>query len=133
MDGNNLINEGLNLMLIGMGFVFTFLTLLVLVTAMMSRLITFYEKRVGLLPAEGIPAPTAVFDERAGGKGQGAIWRKDRKQNGGAIRGLPEWTGDWQGLRGHPYRAHQEGDASDLSGRWRTSASNRGNSFSGAA
>lgn len=61
MDGNNLINEGLNLMLIGMGFVFTFLTLLVLVTAMMSRLITFYEKRVGLLPAEGIPAPTAVL------------------------------------------------------------------------
>lgn len=61
MDANNLVAEGFNLMLIGMGFVFVFLTLLVLVTGLMSRLITFYEKRVGMLPAEGIPAPTAVL------------------------------------------------------------------------
>ena len=61
MDANNLVAEGFNLMLIGMGFVFVFLTLLVVATALMSRLIIFYEKRVGMLPAEGIPAPTAVL------------------------------------------------------------------------
>lgn len=61
MNADNFVAEGLNLMLIGMGFVFVFLTLLVVVTALMSRLITFYEKRVGMLPAEGIPAPTAVL------------------------------------------------------------------------
>lgn len=61
MNADNLIAEGLNLMLIGMSFVFVFLTLLVLATALMSRVITFYEKRVGMLPAEGIPAPTAVL------------------------------------------------------------------------
>ncbi|AFJ01410.1 Oxaloacetate decarboxylase gamma chain [Methylophaga frappieri] len=61
MTENDLISEGLNLMLLGMGFVFVFLTLLVVATALMSRVITFYEKRVGLLPEEGIPAPTAVL------------------------------------------------------------------------
>jgi len=61
MDANNFVAEGLTLMLIGMGFVFVFLTLLVLATALMSKVITFYEKRVGLLPAEGIPTPTAVL------------------------------------------------------------------------
>jgi oxaloacetate decarboxylase gamma subunit len=60
MNANALIAEGFNLMLIGMGFVFVFLTVLVMVTALMSRVITFYEKRVGILPAEGIPQPTAV-------------------------------------------------------------------------
>ncbi len=61
MNADNFIAEGFNLMLIGMGFVFVFLTLLVLATALMSRVITFYEKRVGMLPAEGVPAPTAVL------------------------------------------------------------------------
>lgn len=61
MDANNFVAEGLTLMMIGMGFVFVFLTLLVVATALMSKVITFYEKRVGMLPAEGIPAPTAVL------------------------------------------------------------------------
>ncbi|MDE1462945.1 OadG family protein [Spartinivicinus poritis] len=39
---SELLNEGLNLMLFGMGFVFLFLTLLVFATGMMSRLITKY-------------------------------------------------------------------------------------------
>ena len=37
---NDLINEGLILMLAGMGTVFVFLTILVIVTTAMSRLIT---------------------------------------------------------------------------------------------
>lgn len=61
MNADNLLAEGFNLMMIGMGFVFVFLTLLVVATGLMSKVITFYEKRVGILPAEGIPAPTAVL------------------------------------------------------------------------
>jgi oxaloacetate decarboxylase gamma subunit len=36
---NNLIDEGLTLMLVGMGTVFTFLTILVIVTTLMSRMV----------------------------------------------------------------------------------------------
>lgn len=61
MDDNTLVSEGLTLMLTGMGFVFVFLTVLVIVTSLMSWIITRYEKSVGALPAEGIPAPTAVI------------------------------------------------------------------------
>jgi oxaloacetate decarboxylase gamma subunit len=57
------MSEGLNLMLIGMGFVFIFLTLLVFATSIMSKIITRYEKNVGVLPEEGIPAPTAVISQ----------------------------------------------------------------------
>jgi len=63
MNESNLMSEGLTLMLTGMGFVFVFLTVLVLVTTLMSWIITRYEKSVGVLPAEGIPAPTAVLGQ----------------------------------------------------------------------
>lgn len=63
MTTTNLISEGLNLMLIGMGFVFVFLTLLVIATTLMSRFITRYEENVGSLPEEGIAAPTAVLSQ----------------------------------------------------------------------
>ncbi|GAB4288361.1 MAG: OadG family protein [Methylophaga sp.] len=63
MTASNLVSEGLNLMLVGMGFVFIFLTLLVLATSAMSKIITRYEKDVGTLPEEGIPAPTAVISQ----------------------------------------------------------------------
>ena len=63
MTAPNLMTEGLNLMLLGMGFVFIFLTLLVIATTMMSKIITRYEKDVGTLPEEGIPAPTAVISQ----------------------------------------------------------------------
>ncbi|MCB2426555.1 OadG family transporter subunit [Methylophaga pinxianii] len=63
MDESTLMSEGLTLMLTGMGFVFVFLTVLVLVTTLMSWVITRYEKSVGALPAEGIPAPTAVLGQ----------------------------------------------------------------------
>lgn len=39
---SNLISEGLNLMVFGMGFVFVFLTLLVFVTNAMSKLVVKY-------------------------------------------------------------------------------------------
>lgn len=61
MEASNLMNEGLTLMLFGMGFVFVFLTLLVIVTSLMSLLITKYEKSVGALPEDGVPSPTAVI------------------------------------------------------------------------
>jgi oxaloacetate decarboxylase (Na+ extruding) subunit gamma len=60
MESSNLLNEGLSLMIFGVGFVFVFLTLLVIATSLMSWIITKYEKSVGVLPEEGIPAPTAV-------------------------------------------------------------------------
>jgi len=60
MDTSNLLNEGFSLMLFGVGFVFVFLTLLVIATSLMSWIITKYEKNVGVLPEDGIPAPTAV-------------------------------------------------------------------------
>jgi oxaloacetate decarboxylase gamma subunit len=48
-------------MLIGMGFVFVFLTVLVFATSFMSWLIVNYEENVGTLPEEGIASPTAVI------------------------------------------------------------------------
>ncbi len=56
----SLMSEGLALMLVGMGFVFIFLTSLVIVTHLMSRLIRQYEKNVGAIPESGVPSPTAV-------------------------------------------------------------------------
>jgi len=61
MAASSLLNEGATLMLFGMGFVFIFLTLLVFVTTLMSRVITRYEKNVGVLPEDGVPSPTAVI------------------------------------------------------------------------
>jgi oxaloacetate decarboxylase gamma subunit len=40
---NNLLSEGLELMVFGMGFVFLFLTLLVFVTGLMSKLVMKFE------------------------------------------------------------------------------------------
>lgn len=61
MESSSLMNDGLTLMLFGMGFVFLFLTLLVGATTLMSRIITKYEKNVGILPEGGVPSPTAVI------------------------------------------------------------------------
>jgi len=61
MESASLMSEGLTLMFFGMGFVFLFLTLLVGVTSLMSRIITKYEKNVGALPEDGVPSPTAVI------------------------------------------------------------------------
>jgi oxaloacetate decarboxylase (Na+ extruding) subunit gamma len=61
MEASSLMNEGITLMLFGMGFVFVFLTLLVIVTSLMSKIITKYEKSVGVLPEDGVPSPTAFI------------------------------------------------------------------------
>lgn len=65
MEAPSLLNEGLTLMLFGMGFVFVFLTLLVFATTAMSALITKYEKSAGVLPEDGVPSPTAVIPQHA--------------------------------------------------------------------
>ena len=61
MEASSLMNEGLNLMLFGMGFVFIFLTLLVFVTSTMSWIITKIEKNIGVIPDEGVAAPTTFI------------------------------------------------------------------------
>jgi oxaloacetate decarboxylase gamma subunit len=61
MSASSLLSEGSTLMLFGMGFVFIFLTLLVIVTSAMSRFIIRYEKSVGVLPEGGVSSPTAVI------------------------------------------------------------------------
>lgn len=52
MNSENIVTEGLNLMLMGMGTVFVFLTILVFVTSFMSSLIQKYfpETSVEVLP-----------------------------------------------------------------------------------
>jgi len=63
MEPSNLMNEGLDLMLFGMGFVFVFLTLLVVVTSLMSWIITKIEKNIGVIPDEGVAAPTTFIPQ----------------------------------------------------------------------
>ncbi|PHS70225.1 MAG: sodium pump decarboxylase subunit gamma [Methylophaga sp.] len=61
MEASSLLDEGITLMLFGMGFVFVFLTLLVMVTSLMSWIIIKYEKNVGAIPDDGVPSPTAFI------------------------------------------------------------------------
>ena len=63
MDTPSLIEEGLNLMLFGMGFVFVFLTLLVFVTSLMSWIIIKVEKNIGVIPDEGVAASTTFIPQ----------------------------------------------------------------------
>lgn len=62
MDNTSLLSEGINLMIFGVSFVFVFLTLLVLATSAMSWLVIKLEKKVGVLPEDGVPSPTAVIN-----------------------------------------------------------------------
>lgn len=57
----NLMTEGFNLMLIGMGFVFSFLTLLVIATTLMSKTILFFSKPEPLtIPRQKIVSSSSV-------------------------------------------------------------------------
>ncbi len=63
MEQSSLLSEGVTLMLYGMGFVFVFLTVLVSATSLMSKLITKYEKNVGVIPDEGIASPATYIPQ----------------------------------------------------------------------
>lgn len=56
---DNLLSEGLSLLVFGMGFVFVFLTLLVISTASMSRLVTKYAPAPVIKPVKARPAAAA--------------------------------------------------------------------------
>tara|TARA_R110002051_G_scaffold16889_1_gene50290 strand:+ start:84 stop:320 length:237 start_codon:yes stop_codon:yes gene_type:complete len=59
MNANILINDGLALMALGMGFVFVFLTLLVAITTLMSKAIG----RFFPVPVSGPRDPASHHDE----------------------------------------------------------------------
>lgn len=61
MNSGELISEGFNLMLLGMGTVFVFLTILVVVTSIMSSLV---QKYGAVQPADlSIPGAAGQLDE----------------------------------------------------------------------
>ena len=57
MTSPDVLNEGFNLMLFGMGFVFTFLTLLVIATTFMSKMVLKFAPEEAPKPAAPAPAP----------------------------------------------------------------------------
>lgn len=65
MHSSELISEGINLMLFGMGFVFVFLTLLVIVTGFMSSTVNKLVKPAPEVTNKPAPvsAPAAGNDE----------------------------------------------------------------------
>ena len=60
---SNLINEAINLTLFGMGFVFVFLTLMVLVTNVMSLLVKRFQPNLNLATTSNIELSSEI-DER---------------------------------------------------------------------
>ena len=59
----NLINEAINLTLFGMGFVFVFLALMVVVTTMMSLIVKRFQSNLNLAATSNIELSSDV-DER---------------------------------------------------------------------
>jgi oxaloacetate decarboxylase gamma subunit len=60
---NNLVAEAINLTLFGMGFVFVFLTLMVIVTTMMSVLVKRFQPNLNLAATSSIELSSDI-DER---------------------------------------------------------------------
>ena len=60
---NNLVAEAINLTLFGMGFVFVFLALMVVVTTMMSLLVKRFQPNFNLAATSGIELSSDI-DER---------------------------------------------------------------------
>lgn len=70
MNPSDLISEGSSLMLFGMGFVFLFLTLLVLATSLMSKIIDRYFRE----PApSGVSSRIPVDSQTASSNDQGEL------------------------------------------------------------
>lgn len=66
MDASTLMSEGLTLMSFGMGFVFIFLTLLVIATRIMSTIIVRYEANLDFpveIEAQPVSTVSPVKDE----------------------------------------------------------------------
>lgn len=66
MDSSSLIEDGLTLLIFGMGFVYVFLTLLVVTTGLMSRLVTKYApdpEPVAPIRRKAAPAAAAAADQ----------------------------------------------------------------------
>ena len=60
---NNLLNEALNLTMFGMGFVFVFLALMVVVTNLMSLLVTKIQPAISVAPS-AISNSSVEIDEK---------------------------------------------------------------------
>jgi len=60
---NDLLAEAINLTLFGMGFVFVFLTLMVVVTTIMSLLVKRFQPNLNLVGASNIELSSGI-DER---------------------------------------------------------------------
>jgi oxaloacetate decarboxylase gamma subunit len=60
---SNLINEAINLTLFGMGFVFVFLALMVVVTTMMSVLVKRFQPNLNLATSANIELSSGI-DEK---------------------------------------------------------------------
>ena len=60
---NNLVAEAINLTLFGMGFVFVFLALMVLVTTMMSLLVKRFQPNLNLAATSSIELSSGI-DEK---------------------------------------------------------------------
>jgi len=60
---NNLVAEAINLTLFGMGFVFVFLTLMVIVTTMMSVLVKRFQPNLNLAATSNIELSSNI-DEK---------------------------------------------------------------------
>jgi oxaloacetate decarboxylase gamma subunit len=63
---DNLVSEGLTLMVYGMGFVFLFLTLLVFVTGFMSKIVMKYAPAPQPKPAKSKPANSGAAAQAGG-------------------------------------------------------------------
>lgn len=57
---NNLINDGLGLMLLGMGFVFLFLCVLIVATTVMSKLVARYFPEAAPVIKKAVPTATSA-------------------------------------------------------------------------
>ncbi|MBM6552104.1 OadG family protein [Marinomonas ostreistagni] len=57
---NNLINDGLGLMLLGMGFVFLFLCILIVATTFMSKLVARYFPEAAPVIKKTVSTPTPI-------------------------------------------------------------------------